>query len=50
MLRVIGVLLMDRRHMLAGKKITEELGLVELRADVARESTWIMARAAESNW
>ena len=43
MLHVIGVSLMDRRHMLAGKKITEELGSVELRADVARESAWILA-------
>ena len=49
MLRVIRVLLMDRRHMLAGKKIMEELGLAELRADVASESAWILARAGESN-
>ena len=47
---MIGVLLMDRRHMLAGKKIMEELGSAESSADVARESAWILARAAESNW
>ena len=50
MLRVIGVWLTDRRHMLAGKKIMEELGSAEWSADVASESAWILARAVESNW
>ena len=50
MFRVIGVLLMDRRHMLARKKIMEEPGLAEASADVASESAWMLARAAESNW
>ena len=49
MLHVIGMLLMDRWHMLAGKKIIEELGSAELRAGVASESAWILARAGESN-
>ena len=50
MLPVIGMLLMDKWHMLTGKKIIEELGLAELSADVASESAWTLARAAESNW
>ena len=36
--------------MLAGKKIIEEEGSVEERADEARSSAQILARAGESSW
>ena len=47
MRRVTGVPCTDKRQTLAGKKMIDEEDDRELRAEVARESAEILARAAE---